>query len=361
VKRHRSGIIGTGFVGSVHARAVRAAGGVVSAVAASTKRRSEDAAVRLDACRAAPTAEELISSEDIDVVHICTPNNLHVRFAEQALTAGKHVVCEKPLALHTQDAARLTAVAASAGVVAAVPFVYRFYSSVREARERARRGEVGRLHLLHGSYLQDWLCRREDFNWRVDPETGGASRTFADIGIHWMDLMEFVSGHRATRICARTLNTFADRGNGTAMANAQTEDAAIVLFETDKGAIGSMVASQVTPGRKNRLWFSFDGTEQSLSFDQELPDSLWVGSRSETKIVPRGVRGALSARTWDILPPGHPQGYQDAFTAFIADVYRTIQGQVADGLPTFADGLRAATLTEAVLESAAAREWQSVE
>ena len=340
----RSAIVGTGFIGTVHARAVRAAGGTVSGVAASTPSRSADAAERLFAGRAA-TAEDLVTADDVDVVHVCTPNHLHVPLVARALAAGKHVICEKPLATDLAGARHLTDLAASAGLVAAVPFVYRFYPTVREARTRIASG--GPLHLLHGSYLQDWLSRPEDGNWRVDASLGGASRAFGDIGVHWCDLVEFASGHRIVRLCARLLRAFPERG---------TEDGATVLFETDRGAVGSVVISQVSPGRKNRLWFSLDGADASYQFDQELPDSLWIGGRSTAVVVPRGTEPTA----YDVLPVGHPQGYQDCFTAFVADVYAAIAGGQPDGLPTFADGLRAAVLTDAVLDSAARDTWVEV-
>ena len=148
---------------------------------------------------------------EVDVVHICTPNHLHLPLAEAALAAGKHVVCEKPLALDAAGAERLVAAAAESRRQAAVPFVYRFYPTVREARERVRAGETGAVHLLHGTYLQDWLLRPEDDNWRVDESLGGASRAFADIGSHWCDLAEFVTGQRLTRLSARTLTAVPER------------------------------------------------------------------------------------------------------------------------------------------------------
>jgi predicted dehydrogenase len=360
--RLRAGIVGAGFMGEVHARAVRAAGGVVAGVAASTPERSAAAAARLGAEGAAESAEALLTADDVDVVHVCTPNSLHAPVAEQALAAGKPVVCEKPLATTVDDAQRLTTSAVQAGVVATVPFVYRFYATVREARARIAAGEAGPLRLLHGTYLQDWLSKRENSNWRVDPALGGASRAFGDIGVHWCDLMEFVTGHRVTRLTARMMTTFDRRPSESGSAAAVgTEDAATVLFETDQGASGSVVVSQVSPGRKNRLWFSFDGAEASYSFDQENPDSLWVGGRGSNQVVMRGAEGTSEAAArYSILPAGHPQGYQDCFNAFVADTYAAIAGIQTDGLPTFADGLRAALLTQAVVESAASQTWVEV-
>jgi predicted dehydrogenase len=233
-----------------------------------------------------------------------------------------------------------------------VPFVYRFYPTVREARARIGAGQAGPIRLMHGSYLQDWLADGADTNWRVDPALGGSSRAFGDIGVHWCDLMEFTTGHRIRRLAARLVTTHDHRA---------TEDAATALFETDQGAHGSIMISQVTPGRKNRLWFSFDGVDASFAFDQERPDTLWVGGRSTNQEVLRDPATlSPAARAYSVLPAGHPQGYQDCFNAFVADAYAVIDGQVRDGLPTFADGLRAAAITAAVIESAATEQWVDV-
>jgi predicted dehydrogenase len=283
-----------------------------------------------------------------------------------AIEAGKHVICEKPLATTRSDAEDLVAAARAAGVVAAVPFIYRYYPTVQEARARVTTGAAGPVRLIHGSYLQDWLSTRQDQNWRVDPALGGASRTFADIGVHWCDLVEFATGHRITALAARLLTAFPQRGpdddgNGQDPRPVGTEDAAALLFETDQGAVGSLVASQVTPGRKNRLWFSLDGATTSLAFDQEAPESLWVGSRAGTSLVLRGSEGmSEAAQRLSVLPAGHPQGYQDCFNGFVSDVYAAVAGEAPDGLPRFDDGLRAAVLTEAVLASSASRSWVEV-
>src|SRR5665648_666900 len=194
----RSGIIGLGFIGEVHARAVRAAGGTLVAVADASPVDVEESARQLGAAWGAASAEELVTSPDVDVVHICTPNHLHATFVRMALSAGKHVICEKPLATSRADAAELVELARAAGVVAAVPFIYRYYPTVREARARVASGASGPIHLIHGSYLQDWLSTAKDQNWRVDPTLGGASRTFGDIGVHWCDLVEFATGQRIT-------------------------------------------------------------------------------------------------------------------------------------------------------------------
>jgi predicted dehydrogenase len=355
VERLRSAVVGTGFIGRVHARAVLAAGGDLVAVAASSPEAADSAVPEVHARRGTGDWREVVRDGEIDVVHVCTPNHLHAEIAAAAIAAGKHVVCEKPLAIDLDQARAMHRDATRSGVVAAVPFVYRFYPTVRDARARLRRGDAGRLRLLHGTYLQDWLSRPGDGNWRTDPARSGVSQAFADIGVHWCDLAEFVTGQRIARLSARLFTVERDG------RRAGADDGATVMFETDEGVPGSVVISQVSPGRKNRLWFSFDAETASLEFDQENPDSLWIGGREHNVIVPR----AASASTVDVsrystVPAGHPMGYQDCFTAFVADVYATIRGEPVDGLPTFADGLRAAVITDAVLDASKTSTWVEV-
>jgi predicted dehydrogenase len=358
----RAGIIGAGFIGGVHAHAVRAAGGVISRVTDRDASAAAAAAERFGARGSAASAEELIAADDVDVVHVCTPNHTHADLARRALAAGKSVICEKPLATSVADAEDLVLAADSSEGVAAVPFVYRYYPTVREVRSRIGSGEAGNIWLLHGSYLQDWLASSAETNWRVDPALGGGSRAFGDIGVHWCDLMEFATGHRITRLTARMATAFAKRTSGGEVETVGTEDGATMMFETDRGATGSVVVSQVSPGRKNRLWFSFDGTEASYTFDHELPDSLWIGGRRENRLVPRGPDTLSSScgQRLSRLPAGHPQGYQDCFNAFVADVYGAMSGEHPQGLPTFADGLRAARITQAVVDSAKSQSWVEV-
>lgn len=343
-------------------------------VAASSPESARRAAATLGAERAFENADELVAADDVDVVHICTPNHLHVPLAEAALAAGKHVILEKPIAMDADSAQTLADAAARSGKIAAVPFVYRFYPTVREARERVRSGNTGPVRLIHGTYLQDWLLKSTDDNWRVEEDLGGASRAFADIGSHWCDLAEFVTGHRIVRLCARTLIANAERTKSEAHAafssangsgeqrSVGTEDAAVVQFETDQGAVGSTVISQISAGRKNRLWLEIDGGEEALQFCQEEPEDLWVGRRESATIIKRDPEHlSAAAQRYAVLPAGHPQGYADCFDAFTAEVYEAVEtGAVADGLPVFADGLRAARLTDAVLRSAREDRWVDV-
>jgi predicted dehydrogenase len=370
----QAGIAGTGFIGRIHARSARLAGAQLAGVAASSPESARAAATALGANRAFDSAEDMVRDPEIDVVHICTPNHLHLPLAEAALATGKHVICEKPLALDAAGAQRLVDAAADSGRHAAVPFVYRYYPTLREARERVAGGQTGALRLLHGTYLQDWLLRPDDDNWRVDERQGGPSRAFADIGSHWCDLAEFISGHRIARLSARMLTAmperfsatgrkaFASDGVGGEARPVATEDAAVVQFETDAGAIGSVVISQISAGRKNRLWIELDGADETLAFDQEQPEELWCGRREAVTIVRRDPATlSPAAARFAFLPGGHPQGYADCFDLFVADFYGGIRsGSAVDGMPSFSDGLRAALITDAVLTSSREERWIEV-
>jgi predicted dehydrogenase len=346
----RSAIIGAGMVATVHAHAVHRAGGQLAAIAASTPHTSELAARRLGAeCPA--TVADIVADADVDVVHICTPNNLHREQALAALAVGKHVICEKPLATCLPDAQALAEAASTAGAVAAVSFIYRFYPMVREARHRLTDATVW---LMHGGYVQDHQAKADPTGWRSDPSQSGVSATFADIGSHWCDLAEFVTGQRITEVFAAEAS--APRGS------IRQDDGAVVAFRTDGGAIGSVVVSQSSPGRKNQLAFSFDARDQAIQFDGEHPDQLIIGGLHSTTTLLRDAADLdPAAARYSVLPAGHPQGYQDCFNAFIADVYDAVRtGITPDGLPTFADGLRAATIHAAVAESVAGGTWATV-
>ncbi len=351
-----AGIVGLGFIGEVHARAIRATGHHIQAVAAASLGLAEEAAAKINVDNAL-TVEDMVTDPSIDVIHICTPNIFHAPIAELAITNGKHVICEKPLATTAADAERLTALATEYGVVASIPFIYRYYPSVREAKARIA-GEKSDINLIHGYYLQDWLSSPQIENWRIDPALGGPSRAFGDIGVHWCDLVEFITGERIVRVNAQLIKVFNKRGK---YASVNTEDGGTIIFQTANGAQGSLVLSQISAGRKNKLWFSVESSESSFVFDQENPDFLWQGGISSNQILTRGSEGeSPEAQAYSILPAGHPQGYQDCFNAFVAETYSAIRGGKKNGLPQFADGLRAARLTEAVLRSAEVREWVEI-
>ena len=353
----RTAIAGAGMIGRVHLDAVRRTGAPVVGISASTPARAKEAAAALGVDRAYDSSQELVTSDDVDIVHICTPNDAHAPLAELALRAGKHVVCEKPLTTSSATADALAALAAAGDRVAAVPFVYRYHPMAAEARARVADGRAGDVRLVHGHYLQDWLSEPDDTNWRVDAVAGGPSRAFADIGSHWCDLVEWVTGHRIAELTA--LAQTVDRTGG----RPRTEDVVQLLFRTDLGATGSVTVSQISPGRKNRLWFEVDGARTSLAFDQENPESLFVGSRGENAAVLRdpATLSADAARL-SVVPGGHPMGYLDCFAAFVRDVHRAVRdgAGAAPAFPTFDDAARMVRLTEAVLGSAADRTWKEV-
>lgn len=367
----RAVIVGAGMIGAVHAAAIRAAGGEVAGVVASTPERSAEVADAWQVPARHPDFDAVLDDDSVSVVHVCTPNALHVGQAEAALAAGKHVICEKPLATSAADAERLTRLAEEAGLLLAVPFVYRYHPLVRELRDRRLRGDFGAWQLLHGSYLQDWMLSENATSWRVDPADGGPSRAFADIGSHWCDLVEWVAGVRFTELTARLGTTVATRPAGTAAsfgtaasgprARVRTEDVATVLLRTGDGVLGTLTVSQVSAGRKNRLWFELDGSSGSAVFDQENPETVWLGAADGARVLFRDPnQGSAEQRRLSRLPAGHAQGYADCFAAFVADAYAAVRGDKPEGLPTGADGVRSAHVVEAVLRSAASLTWTEV-
>lgn len=350
----RVGIIGGGFMGEAHARAARSAGAEVIGVLASSQESSQRAARSLGT-EAFSSVAELAGAAD--VVHVCSPNGLHAEHVRAVIRAGKHVVCEKPLSTDHATADGLVREADEAGVVASVPFVYRFHPMVRQARHLVQQGEIGRLLTVRGQYLQDWMLDPSAWNWRVDPAESGASRAFGDIGSHLVDLLEFVAGERIRRLSAITSIAYPERDGHPV----STEDAAALTVEFTGGAIGSIMVSQVNAGRKNALTIELAGTANNIVFEQERPDELWIGGESSTRVISRDatVLGDDAARL-SAVPAGHPMGYVDAFAGFVRDTYAAIQGSAPEGLPRFADGARANQVIDAVLESARTRQWVDV-
>ncbi|WJZ66954.1 Gfo/Idh/MocA family protein [Kocuria rosea] len=354
----RAGIIGGGMIARVHAHAVRASGHEVLAAASRDAASGQRAGQQTGAREVHSTPLELIEDPRVEVVHICSPNDTHPDLVRAALEAGKHVICEKPLATGRADAQAMVDHWRATDLVATVPFGYRFYSSIRELRARLSSGE-DTPHLVRGNYLQDWLSRPTDTNWRVDSAQGGQSRAFADIGVHWCDLLEFITGQRITSLTADLSTVYDTRG--TSPEPVSTEDAAVLVFRLDGGALGSATISQAAPGHKNDLRIAVDTPVHSYEFHQEEPNTLWIGGREQTRIWNRADEDASPLSTaYDQSPGGHPQGWRDAFTSFVADTYRAAQGEEVDGLPTFDDGLRAAVLTDAVLTSAASGRWVDI-
>ena len=344
---------------------------------ASSPERSRQVAEEWRVEQAYANLDEVVAS-DAEIVHICTPNASHVPYAVALLEAGKHVLCEKPLGVGLEDAEQANAVAERTGLVNTIPFAYRFHPMAREMRHRVHdEAGFGAVNLLHGHYLQDWLLDPRSTSWRVDPKAGGPSRAFGDIGSHWCDLAEWVSGERIASLVATTSITIKQRPDGTVpafsaapvdapMIDVQTEDSALIMFRTERDVAGSAVISQLSAGRKNRLWLEVDGMEASAAFDQECPEQLWVGTEYGSQLLVRDPnQGSPEQRRLSSLPAGHAEGYAQCFERYVSDSYAAVDayngdGERPEGLPTFADGLRAAQICDAMLRSAAAKEWVTV-
>jgi predicted dehydrogenase len=370
-----AGVVGTGFIGVVHVESLRRLGVTVAGVAGSSPERAR--AKRL--APVYPSYEALLADERVDVVHLTTPNQLHYDQVKQALAAGKHVVCEKPLATSAEQSAELLELAERSGLVHCTNFNIRFYPMVREARARARAGELGELWNVHGGYLQDWLLRPTDWNWRLEPEKGGDLRAVADIGSHWLDLVQFVTGSEIEAVFADLVTTIPVRRRpagevetfGAAEdvervdAPMSTEDVAHLLLRFRGGARGSAVVSQVSAGRKNSLRLEVDGSAAALAWDSERPEELWLGRRDAPNelLLRNPALLDADARRRTSLPAGHAEGFGETFK----ELYRAVYTAVADGgppdepdYPTFRDGHLENLLGEAVARSSRDQRWVEV-
>ncbi len=376
------GVIGTGFMGPAHMESIRRQGFEVAALAGSSQEKADAAAAHLLVPRAYGDWRQLVADPELDVVHITTPNHQHFEQAKASLESGKHVVCEKPLAMNTRESAALVALAKEKGLANAVNFNLRFYPLVQEARARVMAGALGdRIYLIHGSYLQDWLLFDTDWNWRLEPELGGDLRAVADIGSHWMDLVTFVTGARVEQVYAdfetfikvrrkpaRNIDTFGgklDVATEYEEKPIHTEDYAAVLVKFDTGARGVMSVAQIASGRKNRLFMEVNGSLSSIMWDSERPNELQLGHRTTPNEVIIKDPALMSdpARWTASYPGGHAEGYPDTFKQLHRAVYRYIQAGdsvTPPDFPTFEDGHNTLAIDAAILESARAQRWVQV-
>jgi predicted dehydrogenase len=376
--RVRTAVIGTGFMGRVHLEALRRTENVeVAAIAG----RNAAAAEKLGMAFGVPhaSAEAVLRDAGIDAIHICTPNAQHFLIAQEALLAGKHVLCEKPLATTVEEAQELAALAAQKGLRNGVCHNLRYYPMVQQMRAMREAGDLGEILVAQGTYSQDWLLYDTDWNWRVDSKAGGPSRCMADIGSHWFDMLEHLTGLRVSSLCA-DLNTVhktrkQPKGSVETFANKlsssddsidtpiDTEDFGAVVFRLGDRARGSMTASQVSAGRKNGLRMEIYGTKAGVAWDQERPDELWIGHRNSANCVivkdPSLLKPA--ARGFADLPGGHSEGYDDTFKQVFRRFYSSIRDQGAPyDYPQFIDGLRQMVILEKEFESHRMRGWVDV-
>lgn len=379
----KAGIIGTGFIGPAHVEAARRLGNIeIVAVAEANEDLAKAKAAAMSIPRAYGDYRKMLADPEIKVVHNCTPNHLHFAINKDILAAGKHVISEKPLAMNTRESSELVRLAKESGLINAVNFNYRFYPLVQHARAMAAAGELGDVYAVHGSYLQDWLYYNTDWNWRLQPEMSGDSRAVADIGSHWCDLLQFITGLTIVRVMAdlrtvhpqrmkpkKTVETYAGKVLQPSDYEPQpinTEDYASVLFELSNGAHGVFTVSQVSAGRKNRLYYEIDGSKCALSWDQESPNEMWIGYRHKANEHLAKDPSLLheAAREYAHYPGGHPEAYPDGPKNLFRNVYRAVaEGGSIPADPdwsTFLDGHKEVAICEAVLKSNKAKQWVDV-
>jgi len=372
-------VVGVGFVGRAHVDALRRLGISVRGLLGSTPDRGREASAALGLPRAYSSLDELAADPDVRAVHLCTPNHLHFEQAGRLLRAGKHVLCEKPLALDSRESAILVNLARETKRVGAVAYNLRYYPLCQEVRARIAGGQIGEPRLVHGSFLQDWLLRPDDWNWRLDPKLGGELRAVSDIGTHWLDLVTWATGCKVTEVCADLatvvpvrrkprgrVETFQKTSGAFDEIPITTDDYASVLLRLENEVRGVMTVSQVSAGRKARLWFEIDGSESSLAWNSESPNTLWIGRRSEpSQELPKDpALLSQTARPFAVYPGGHAEGYPDTFVQLFREFYAYLDAENLSAprpFPTFETGHEELLLCEAIAKSAAERRWVAID
>ena len=374
IHRLKAAVVGTGFIGVVHVEALRRLGVEVVGVVGSSPERARAKAATYPLPPVYDSLEQALDDDRVDVVHLTSPNDLHHPQVEQVLAAGKHCVCEKPLALDSTQSAELVELAERSGLVHCTNFNIRFYPQCQEARHRVRSGAVGEVWNVHGAYLQDWLHEPTDWNWRLEPARGGALRAVGDIGSHWLDLAQFVTGRRVEAIFADLqtaipvrqrptgpVETFSAASGEGEPVEMQTDDVAHLLLRLEGGGRGSCVISQVSAGRRNAVRFEVDGSKGAIAWDSERNEELWLGHRDRPNELLWRDPSLLAGPVRGSVPAGHHEGFQDTFKELYAAVYRAVAaGEPGDDYPTFRDGHRENVLADAVLQSTSERRWVEV-
>ncbi len=376
-----AGVVGAGFIGPVHIEALRRLGIPVAGLVGSSPEKGRQAAERLGLPRSFDTLADLLADPAVTVVHLASPNHLHYEQCKAVLAAGKHVVCEKPLALTSRETAELAALARSAKSVAALCYNVRFYPLCHEVRQRIADGLLGRIYHVTGSYVQDWLLHDTDFNWRVLADQAGPLRAVADIGTHWLDLVTWMTGLPVEAVCAdlRTFLPIRQRPRGsvetfsgkqgrpadTEPVTIDTEDYGSILLRFGGGASGVTTVSQVAAGRKNCLRFEIAGSRASVAWNSERPEELWLGHRDRPNELLSRDPALLTpfARRCSNYPGGHAEGFPDTFKQLFRSVYDYIAAgdfQTPRPFPTFDDGHAEALLCEAILASQRQGGWMTV-
>ncbi len=371
-------VVGAGFIGPVHVEGLRRIGANILGILGVSDQESRQAAASLGLPQAYQNLEEILQDSRVKVVHIATPNRLHYPMARQVLLAGKHVLCEKPLAMNSRESAELVRLARKTHLAAAVNYNVRFYPLCLEARERIQRGDLGEVFTVCGSYVQDWLLLPTDYNWRVLAKEGGPLRAVADIGTHWLDLIQSITGLAVEALCAdlRTVHPIRQRPKGevqtfkakeeklaaTEPVKITTEDYGCVMLRFKGGGRGCLWVSQVTAGRKNCLRFEIAGAKATLAWNSEEPNQMWIGRREKANELLLRDPALVSekARHYINYPGGHAEGFPDTFKQCFRAFYDYLRaGDFAapPPYPTFLDGHREIVLCEAILKSHRQQQW----
>jgi predicted dehydrogenase len=379
LSRIGAAVIGSGFIGTVHVEGLRRIGVQVHGILGSSPDRAAQRADQLGVPTAYGSLDELLADDRVEVVHVTSPNRLHHPQVKAILAAGRHAVCEKPLALTSDESAELVALAEASDRITAVNFNLRFYPLNQHLRQAVGEGAIGDVRLVTGHYFQDWLLLESDWNWRLEPEVGGALRAVGDIGSHWLDLAGYITGRRVASVMADlvtfiptrrqpagSVETFStERAAETVEREIRTEDAATILLRFENGARGTVAISQLSAGRKNSLVYQIDGSVGAAAWDSETPDHLWLGHRERpNELLLRNPALMTDAgRAAATLPAGHVEGFADTFPALFRAVYADV---VAGGRPaeapyaTFADGHEEMLIGDAVMRSAREGRWVDV-
>src|SRR6266404_2035343 len=377
MKEIKTAMFGTGFMGKVHTEAIRRLGNVeVAVVAGSSQAVAEKFAAAVDIPKATGDWESVLKDPAIDAVHVCTPNVLHYPMVKAALQAGKHVLCEKPLTMNSAEARELVALAEKKKLANCTNHNLRFYPVVQHVRSMVAAGELGDVLIANGTYFQDWLLYDTDWNWRANAESNGALRAMGDIGSHWMDMVQHLTGLKISAMCADlqtfhktrkkpkgSVETFTGKKQQAADYDSvaiETDDFGAVLLRLGDRARGSFAVSQMSAGRKNRFQFEIYGTKCGVAWNQERPDELWIGQRNSPNQVIIKDPSLLkkTAAGYADLPGGHSEGYDDTFKQVFRRFYASIaEPQSPSEYPQMIDGLRGMELLEKVLESSRKRAW----
>jgi predicted dehydrogenase len=379
MEKLRAAVIGLGFVGKAHLEALRRLAMPITGLLSSSPESTAEACRLAEVERGYTSLEELASDRAVNVVHICTPNYLHSPQAGLLLSSGKHVVCEKPLAINSRESLELVRLAEKQRLVGAVAYNLRYYPLCQQSRAMVAAGAIGEPRLVHGSFLQDWLLYPDDWNWRLEPQLGGELRAVSDIGTHWLDLMMWITGRKVTEICADLatvlplrrppqgrVQTFQNRSDvASDEVKISTDDYASILLHFEGNGQGVMTVSQVSAGRKARLWFEVDGSEASLAWNSESPNTLWIGRRKQAnECLPKDPSlMSPKARGYAAYPAGHAEGYPDTFVQLFKEVYGYISAGDLNSprtFPTFETGHEEMKLCDAIAQSARERKWVKI-